>query len=159
MFYSTLKCLCLFCSLQIRAANLSGDCSFVNEISRFNFGLKEHHQVCSLVCVLWMVSGCVFTCVYVLGVCSRPSAALHPRRSQGEPRGGGASGWRGVWQLFPWPRPLRPHPTQQERRQVRTQRLRDPRPILRKPLRNIRYCAVHSCSGRIRKPHTYLFHH
>uniref|UniRef100_A0A8C2GNX0 Mitochondrial inner membrane protease ATP23 n=1 Tax=Cyprinus carpio TaxID=7962 RepID=A0A8C2GNX0_CYPCA len=33
----------LACS-EIRAANLSGDCSFVNEISRFNFGLKEHHQ-------------------------------------------------------------------------------------------------------------------
>lgn len=32
-------------TLQIRAANLSGDCSFVNEVSRFNFGLKEHHQV------------------------------------------------------------------------------------------------------------------
>ncbi|KAK2893151.1 hypothetical protein QQF64_034883 [Cirrhinus molitorella] len=35
----------LACS-EIRAANLSGDCSFVNEISRFNFGLKEHHQAC-----------------------------------------------------------------------------------------------------------------
>ncbi|XP_042593696.1 mitochondrial inner membrane protease ATP23 homolog [Cyprinus carpio] len=35
----------LACS-EIRAASLSGDCSFVNEISRFNFGLKEHHQVC-----------------------------------------------------------------------------------------------------------------
>uniref|UniRef100_A0A8C1BA83 Mitochondrial inner membrane protease ATP23 n=1 Tax=Cyprinus carpio carpio TaxID=630221 RepID=A0A8C1BA83_CYPCA len=37
----------LACS-EIRAVSLSGDCSFVNEISRFNFGLKEHHQgVCS----------------------------------------------------------------------------------------------------------------
>uniref|UniRef100_A0A8C1Z252 Mitochondrial inner membrane protease ATP23 n=1 Tax=Cyprinus carpio TaxID=7962 RepID=A0A8C1Z252_CYPCA len=35
----------LACS-EIRAVSLSGDCSFVNEISRFNFGLKEHHQVC-----------------------------------------------------------------------------------------------------------------
>uniref|UniRef100_A0A8C1NZL4 Mitochondrial inner membrane protease ATP23 n=1 Tax=Cyprinus carpio TaxID=7962 RepID=A0A8C1NZL4_CYPCA len=35
----------LACS-EIRAASLSGDCSFVNEISRFNFGLKEHHQAC-----------------------------------------------------------------------------------------------------------------
>ncbi|XP_057180367.1 mitochondrial inner membrane protease ATP23 homolog [Triplophysa rosa] len=35
----------LACS-EIRAANLSGDCSFINEISRFNFGLKEHHQEC-----------------------------------------------------------------------------------------------------------------
>ncbi|XP_054911566.1 mitochondrial inner membrane protease ATP23 homolog [Poeciliopsis prolifica] len=35
----------LACS-EIRAANLSGDCSFSNEFSRFNFGLKEHHQKC-----------------------------------------------------------------------------------------------------------------
>ncbi|XP_032445778.1 mitochondrial inner membrane protease ATP23 homolog [Xiphophorus hellerii] len=35
----------LACS-EIRAANLSGDCSFNNEVSRFNFGLKEHHQQC-----------------------------------------------------------------------------------------------------------------
>ncbi|KAJ8245473.1 hypothetical protein GJAV_G00271120 [Gymnothorax javanicus] len=35
----------LACS-EIRAANLSGDCSFGNEVSRFNFGLKEHHQAC-----------------------------------------------------------------------------------------------------------------
>ncbi len=30
---------------QIRAANLSGDCAFSNEVARFNFGLKQHHQV------------------------------------------------------------------------------------------------------------------
>ncbi|XP_066524581.1 mitochondrial inner membrane protease ATP23 homolog isoform X2 [Hoplias malabaricus] len=35
----------LACS-EIRAANLSGDCSFTNELSRFHFGLKEHHQEC-----------------------------------------------------------------------------------------------------------------
>ncbi|KAK6314804.1 hypothetical protein J4Q44_G00143330 [Coregonus suidteri] len=35
----------LACS-EIRAANLSGDCSFHNEVSRFNFGLKKHHQEC-----------------------------------------------------------------------------------------------------------------
>ncbi|XP_072257531.1 mitochondrial inner membrane protease ATP23 homolog isoform X2 [Pyxicephalus adspersus] len=35
----------LACS-EIRAANLSGDCSISNEISRFNFGLKQHHQAC-----------------------------------------------------------------------------------------------------------------
>ncbi|XP_013882454.1 mitochondrial inner membrane protease ATP23 homolog isoform X2 [Austrofundulus limnaeus] len=35
----------LACS-EIRAANLSGDCSFSNELSRFNFGLKQHHQEC-----------------------------------------------------------------------------------------------------------------
>ncbi|KAK7150162.1 hypothetical protein R3I94_009464 [Phoxinus phoxinus] len=35
----------LACS-EIRAANLSGDCSFFNEVSRFNFGLREHHQEC-----------------------------------------------------------------------------------------------------------------
>uniref|UniRef100_A0A3B3TIA3 Mitochondrial inner membrane protease ATP23 n=1 Tax=Poecilia latipinna TaxID=48699 RepID=A0A3B3TIA3_9TELE len=35
----------LACS-EIRAANLSGDCSFTNEVSRFNFGLKAHHQQC-----------------------------------------------------------------------------------------------------------------
>uniref|UniRef100_A0A1A8KGC3 Mitochondrial inner membrane protease ATP23 n=1 Tax=Nothobranchius kuhntae TaxID=321403 RepID=A0A1A8KGC3_NOTKU len=35
----------LACS-EIRAANLSGDCSFTNEASRFNLGLKEHHQEC-----------------------------------------------------------------------------------------------------------------
>ncbi|XP_054574897.1 mitochondrial inner membrane protease ATP23 homolog isoform X3 [Eptesicus fuscus] len=29
---------------QIRAANLSGDCSLVNEIFRLHFGLKQHHQ-------------------------------------------------------------------------------------------------------------------
>ncbi|XP_062990875.1 mitochondrial inner membrane protease ATP23 homolog isoform X2 [Elgaria multicarinata webbii] len=31
---------------QIRAANLSGDCSLLNEMSRFKFGLKQHHQTC-----------------------------------------------------------------------------------------------------------------
>ncbi|KAG2459983.1 mitochondrial inner membrane protease ATP23 homolog isoform X1 [Polypterus senegalus] len=35
----------LACS-EIRAANLSGDCSFGNEISRFKFGIKQHHQEC-----------------------------------------------------------------------------------------------------------------
>ncbi|XP_017296703.1 mitochondrial inner membrane protease ATP23 homolog [Kryptolebias marmoratus] len=35
----------LACS-EIRAANLSGDCAFTNELSRFNFGLKQHHQEC-----------------------------------------------------------------------------------------------------------------
>ncbi|XP_066447807.1 mitochondrial inner membrane protease ATP23 homolog [Eleutherodactylus coqui] len=35
----------LACS-EIRAANLSGDCALTNEISRFNFGLKQHHQDC-----------------------------------------------------------------------------------------------------------------
>lgn len=35
----------LACS-EIRAANLSGDCSFINEFSRFNFGLRKHHQEC-----------------------------------------------------------------------------------------------------------------
>nr|XP_020651185.1 mitochondrial inner membrane protease ATP23 homolog isoform X2 [Pogona vitticeps] len=35
----------LACS-EIRAANLSGDCSLLNEIGRFKFGLKQHHQVC-----------------------------------------------------------------------------------------------------------------
>ncbi|XP_075065194.1 mitochondrial inner membrane protease ATP23 homolog [Mixophyes fleayi] len=35
----------LACS-EIRAANLSGDCSLRNEISRFNFGFKQHHQAC-----------------------------------------------------------------------------------------------------------------
>ncbi len=49
-------------------------------------------SVCVCVCVCVCVRVCVFTCVSVLGVCSWPSAALHPRRSPGEPRGGGASG-------------------------------------------------------------------
>ncbi|XP_067420249.1 mitochondrial inner membrane protease ATP23 homolog isoform X2 [Emydura macquarii macquarii] len=35
----------LACS-EIRAANLSGDCSLVNEMTRFKFGLKQHHQTC-----------------------------------------------------------------------------------------------------------------
>ncbi|XP_053318141.1 mitochondrial inner membrane protease ATP23 homolog [Spea bombifrons] len=35
----------LACS-EIRAANLSGDCSLGNELSRFKFGVKEHHKVC-----------------------------------------------------------------------------------------------------------------
>ncbi|XP_054655983.1 mitochondrial inner membrane protease ATP23 homolog isoform X2 [Dunckerocampus dactyliophorus] len=35
----------LACS-EIRAANLSGDCSFSNEMSRFHFGMKQHHQEC-----------------------------------------------------------------------------------------------------------------
>ncbi|XP_010085953.1 PREDICTED: mitochondrial inner membrane protease ATP23 homolog, partial [Pterocles gutturalis] len=30
----------------IRAANLSGDCTLMNEIARFKFGLKGHHQTC-----------------------------------------------------------------------------------------------------------------
>ncbi|XP_045729032.1 mitochondrial inner membrane protease ATP23 homolog isoform X2 [Mirounga angustirostris] len=33
----------LACS-EVRAANLSGDCSLVNEIFRLHFGLKQHHQ-------------------------------------------------------------------------------------------------------------------
>ncbi|XP_050180814.1 mitochondrial inner membrane protease ATP23 homolog isoform X1 [Myiozetetes cayanensis] len=35
----------LACS-EIRAANLSGDCTLINEIARFKFGLKRHHQTC-----------------------------------------------------------------------------------------------------------------
>ncbi|XP_058481893.1 mitochondrial inner membrane protease ATP23 homolog [Solea solea] len=35
----------LACS-EIRAANLSGDCSFSTEVARLNFGLKKHHQEC-----------------------------------------------------------------------------------------------------------------
>ncbi|XP_023369491.1 mitochondrial inner membrane protease ATP23 homolog isoform X2 [Otolemur garnettii] len=35
----------LACS-EVRAANLSGDCSLVNEIIRLRFGLKQHHQTC-----------------------------------------------------------------------------------------------------------------
>ncbi|XP_060100947.1 mitochondrial inner membrane protease ATP23 homolog [Heteronotia binoei] len=35
----------LACS-EIRAANLSGDCSLVNEMARFKFGLKQHRQTC-----------------------------------------------------------------------------------------------------------------
>ncbi|MBN3313585.1 ATP23 protease, partial [Atractosteus spatula] len=35
----------LACS-EIRAANLSGDCSFSNEIIRLNLGIKQHHQKC-----------------------------------------------------------------------------------------------------------------
>ncbi|XP_068163524.1 mitochondrial inner membrane protease ATP23 homolog [Antennarius striatus] len=35
----------LACS-EIRAANLSGECSFAKEVSRLNFGLKQHHQEC-----------------------------------------------------------------------------------------------------------------
>ncbi|XP_034499929.1 mitochondrial inner membrane protease ATP23 homolog isoform X3 [Ailuropoda melanoleuca] len=35
----------LACS-EVRAANLSGDCSLVNEIFRLHFGLKQHHQTC-----------------------------------------------------------------------------------------------------------------
>ncbi|AWO97733.1 putative mitochondrial inner membrane protease ATP23 -like [Scophthalmus maximus] len=35
----------LACS-EIRAANLSGDCSFSQEAARLNFGLKQHHQEC-----------------------------------------------------------------------------------------------------------------
>ncbi|TRY82711.1 hypothetical protein DNTS_018773, partial [Danionella cerebrum] len=35
----------LACS-EIRAANLSGDCSFINEMFRVNSGFKKHHQEC-----------------------------------------------------------------------------------------------------------------
>ncbi|KAM3859228.1 mitochondrial inner membrane protease ATP23 homolog [Diretmus argenteus] len=35
----------LACS-EIRAASLSGDCSFSSEAARLNFGLKQHHQEC-----------------------------------------------------------------------------------------------------------------
>ncbi|KAK1789535.1 hypothetical protein P4O66_015449 [Electrophorus voltai] len=42
-WFSNLKHLA--CS-EIRAANLSGDCSFINELSRLNFGLNQHHQEC-----------------------------------------------------------------------------------------------------------------
>ncbi|XP_018106187.1 mitochondrial inner membrane protease ATP23 homolog isoform X2 [Xenopus laevis] len=35
----------LACS-EIRAANLSGDCTLANELTRFKFGVKGHHQVC-----------------------------------------------------------------------------------------------------------------
>lgn len=49
--------LCNF--LQIRAANLSGDCSFSNEFSRFNFGVKQHHQVPALI-VIVTIAGFIF---------------------------------------------------------------------------------------------------
>ncbi|XP_061495863.1 mitochondrial inner membrane protease ATP23 homolog [Rhineura floridana] len=35
----------LACS-EIRAANLSGDCSLLTEMTRLKFGLKQHHQSC-----------------------------------------------------------------------------------------------------------------
>lgn len=35
----------LACS-EVRAANLSGDCSLINEVFRLHFGLKQHHQTC-----------------------------------------------------------------------------------------------------------------
>uniref|UniRef100_A0A8C1P197 Mitochondrial inner membrane protease ATP23 n=1 Tax=Cyprinus carpio TaxID=7962 RepID=A0A8C1P197_CYPCA len=62
----------LACS-EIRAASLSGDCSFVNEISRFNFGLKEHHQVCLRGSVL-DVCVCVCVCVCEREACVRGRA-------------------------------------------------------------------------------------
>mmetsp|Transcript_16486 Transcript_16486/g.22786 ORF Transcript_16486/g.22786 Transcript_16486/m.22786 type:complete len:151 (+) Transcript_16486:359-811(+) len=31
---------------EVRAANLSGDCNFLQEFNRGNFGLKNQHQVC-----------------------------------------------------------------------------------------------------------------
>lgn len=31
---------------EIRAASLSGDCSLTNEMLRFKFGIKQHHQTC-----------------------------------------------------------------------------------------------------------------
>ncbi|XP_066445974.1 mitochondrial inner membrane protease ATP23 homolog [Eleutherodactylus coqui] len=31
---------------EIRAASLSGDCSLSNEMLRFRFGIKQHHQTC-----------------------------------------------------------------------------------------------------------------
>ncbi|XP_069831983.1 mitochondrial inner membrane protease ATP23 homolog isoform X2 [Dendropsophus ebraccatus] len=31
---------------EIRAASLSGDCSLSNEMSRLQFGIKQHHQTC-----------------------------------------------------------------------------------------------------------------
>ena len=34
------------CCLQVRAANLSGDCHVGHEWNRGNFGLRGHHQVC-----------------------------------------------------------------------------------------------------------------
>ena len=38
-----------FYRLKIRAASLSGDCFFWKEnLARFNFGLKQHHQVPAL---------------------------------------------------------------------------------------------------------------
>ncbi|XP_076862560.1 mitochondrial inner membrane protease ATP23 homolog isoform X2 [Brachyhypopomus gauderio] len=41
----------LACS-EIRAANLSGECSFTNELSRLNFGLNQQHQECVRRCAL-----------------------------------------------------------------------------------------------------------
>ncbi|XP_068611441.1 mitochondrial inner membrane protease ATP23 homolog [Brachionichthys hirsutus] len=41
----------LACS-EIRAANLSGECSFQNEMGRLNFGVKAHHQECVRGCAL-----------------------------------------------------------------------------------------------------------
>lgn len=45
MFYIIIPRLFFVSLFQIRAANLSGDCTFKNEAARFNFGLKQHHQV------------------------------------------------------------------------------------------------------------------
>ncbi|XP_043744520.1 mitochondrial inner membrane protease ATP23 homolog isoform X3 [Cervus elaphus] len=41
----------LACS-EVRAANLSGDCSLLNEIFRLHFGLKQHHQKTFKFCVV-----------------------------------------------------------------------------------------------------------
>ena len=32
--------------MQVRAANLSGDCSWTNEFMRGNFAVKKQHQAC-----------------------------------------------------------------------------------------------------------------
>lgn len=56
----------LMLPFQIRAANLSGDCTFSNEVARFNFGLKQHHQVpvrshlqqiCFVFFLIWVLPG------------------------------------------------------------------------------------------------------
>ncbi|XP_015415247.1 PREDICTED: mitochondrial inner membrane protease ATP23 homolog, partial [Myotis davidii] len=46
MFARALLAWKAFVDPYIRAANLSGDCSLVNEIFRLRFGLKQHHQTC-----------------------------------------------------------------------------------------------------------------
>ncbi|XP_064417650.1 mitochondrial inner membrane protease ATP23 homolog isoform X2 [Latimeria chalumnae] len=75
----------LACS-EVRAANLSGECSFVNELSRFNFGVKQHHQVWERGTFGKMKTK-EDTCHFHAEMCTRPSSSLYPCCKKPEQRG------------------------------------------------------------------------
>lgn len=124
--------------LQIRAANLSGDCAFKSEAARFNFGFKQHQQVPArgklsfppAIGIVWGSSSSPHLTrprlsLFRTGVRQRAGPPLHPSCEEHQPRGGGEDRGRGVWHVLQGPRSVWKDPAQQEGCSVCLQRLRE----------------------------------